>query len=160
LCAADHCAIFRRDGDVMRMAATSMGRQSTVYSVFRERPIRLDRTTLTSRAVLDAKTVHLPDASADPDLVMLQERPEYLERTGGVAPEQVRRRSGLAVPLIRESEVIGAFTLWRVTVRPFSSREIELIETFARQAVIAIENVRLFNETKEALDRQTAIGEI
>ncbi|MGH2492205.1 MAG: GAF domain-containing protein, partial [Candidatus Limnocylindria bacterium] len=160
LCNADHSAIFRREGDMLRMAATSKGRQSTLFEVFHARPLPLDRTTLTGRAVLDARTIHLPDVSADPDLVMLQERPEYLERTGGVAPDQVRRRSGLAVPLIRETEVIGAFALWRVTVSPFSTREIELIETFARQAVIAIENVRLFNETKEALERQTAISEI
>jgi GAF domain-containing protein len=155
----DNCVIFRRDGDVLRFAASSLGRNSTMAQVFGEHPVQLDRTSLTSRAVLDAITVHLPDASVDPTIVMLQERPEYLQRTG-LNPEQVRRRSGLSVPLIRETEVIGALTLWRYTVRPFSQREIELVETFARQAVIAIENVRLFNQTKESLEQQTAVSEI
>jgi GAF domain-containing protein len=159
LCEADNCVIFRREGDVLRLAASSLGTGSAVVQVFGGQAFQLDRTTLTSRAVLDARTVHLPDASIDPTIVMLQERPEYLQRTGAV-PAEVRRRSGLSVPLIRETEVIGAFTLWRYTVRPFTPREIELIETFARQAVIAIENVRLFNETKEALERETATSEI
>ena len=156
---ADNCVIFRRHGDILRLAASSLGTGSAVVQVFGERPLQLDRTTITSRAVLDARTVHLPDASMDPTIVMLQERPEYLERTG-VAPDQVRQRSGLSVPLIRETEVIGAFTLWRYAVRPFSPPEIELVETFARQAVIAIENVRLFNETRDALAQQTATADV
>jgi GAF domain-containing protein/anti-sigma regulatory factor (Ser/Thr protein kinase) len=158
LCDADNCVIMQREGDVMRMTASSL--DNAVASLFRERPLALDRTTITGRAVLDARTVHLPDASADSQLVMLQERPEFLESVGGAKQQSVRERSGLSVPLIRESQVIGAFTLWRHAVRPFSPRDIELIETFARQAVIAIENVRLFNETKDALDRETATGEV
>jgi len=160
LCDADNCVIFRRESDQMRMAASSLASNAAVVQVFREHPLQVDRTTLTGRAVLDATTVHVPDASKDQELVMLQERREYLDRPGSAVPDELRRRTGLSVPLIRESDVIGAFTLWRFNIRPFSPREIELIETFARQAVIAIENVRLFNETKEALERQTAIGEI
>jgi len=73
--------------------------------------------------MLDARTVHVPDASSDPQLVMLHERPEFLDRFGGATQESVRERSGLSVPLIRESQVIGAFTLWRHTIRPFSRRD-------------------------------------
>jgi GAF domain-containing protein/two-component sensor histidine kinase len=160
LCDADRCVIFRREGDVLRVAAVSAGANAEIIEAYRDNPLHLDRTTITGRAVMDGQTVHLPDASADPTIVMLQEREPYLALTGGKPPEQVRQRSGLSVPLIREAEVIGAFTLWRHTVRPFSAREIELIETFARQAVIAIENVRLFNETKETLKQLTATSEI
>jgi len=158
LCDADNCVIFQREGDVMRMAASAL--DNPVADVFRERLLQLDRTTITGRAVLDARTVHVPDASADTQLVMLQERQEFLDRVGGATQESVRERSGLSVPLIRETQVIGAFTLWRHAIRPFSQRDIELIETFARQAVIAIENVRLFNETQEALKQLTATSEI
>ena len=156
---ADNCVIFRREGDGMRLVASSLGASSDVVQVLGADPLQLDHTTITGRAVLDARMVHVPDASADPTIVMLSERTEFLQRTG-MTREQVRRRSGLSVPLIREAEVIGAFTLWRHTVRPFISREIELIETFARQAVIAIENVRLFNQTKESLEQQTAVADV
>jgi GAF domain-containing protein len=159
LCDADNCVIFRREGDVLRLSASSLGASSAVVQVLGVDPIQLDHRTITGRAVLDVRTVQVPDASADPTIVLLSQRPEFLERTG-MTQDQVRRRSGLSVPLIREVEVIGAFTLWRHTVRPFTPREIELIETFSRQAVIAIENVRLFNETKDALERETATSEI
>src|SRR5207248_4936791 len=69
-------------------------------------------------------------------------------------------RSVLAVPLLREGGAYGTILLWRREVRPFSPTQVTLVETFARQAAIAIENVRLFNETKESLAQQTAISEI
>src|SRR5207253_3772788 len=66
----------------------------------------------------------------------------------------------LVVPMLREDRVIGSFAMNRGEVRPFGDQEIRLVETFARQAVIAIENVRLFNETKEALEQQTAVADV
>src|SRR6185503_12448823 len=69
-------------------------------------------------------------------------------------------RAMLAVPLLREDRAIGAIALWRREPRAFSDKQVALVKTFADQAAIAIDNVRLFNETKEALDQQTAISEI
>ena len=74
--------------------------------------------------------------------------------------EVTGQRASLAVPLTREGGAYGAILLYRLEPRPFSADQIALVETFARQAAIAIDNVRLFNETKEALDQQTAISEI
>src|SRR5207247_6356550 len=110
-----------------------------------DHPIKPDRSSITGRVVVEGQTVSIPDASADAEYTAYNP-----------IAKTTRKRSALGVPLIREGEVVGVFVLWRDEVRPFGPRETALVETFADQAVIAIENVRLFNETKEGLERQTA----
>src|SRR5882672_9662411 len=99
------------------------------------------------RAALTRAVDNLPDMLADPDYS------RDFAMAGGW-------RSGLAVPMLRDGHLIGAIAVSRTEPGAFAERHVELLKTFADQAVIAIENVRLFNETKEALERQTATSEI
>jgi len=160
LCGADTCSVFRRDGEYLRMEATTHpgALHSKLQRYYSDHPFTIDRTTITGRAMLDRRSVQVVDTSADAELVMLQQRADFREAMGEL--DTPSSRTGLSVPLTRETNVIGAFALWRNKVEAFTPRQVELAETFARQAAIAIENVRLFNETKEALDRQTAVSEI
>src|SRR5262249_8579807 len=93
---------------------------------------------------------HVPDIQAEVD--------DYPE--GSALARSLGHRTTLTVPLLRGGKAIGAIGIRRTEVRPFTDRQIELLETFAEQVVLAIENVRLFNETKEALEQQTATSEI
>jgi len=110
----------------------------------------LTRESVPGRALLDGATLHLPDLQAEAD-----EFP-----VGSDAARRYGFRTTLNVPLMRDGAAIGVITLRRTEIRPFSERQVALVNTFADQAVIAIENTRLFNETNEALERQTATSEI
>src|SRR5439155_10667622 len=103
------------------------------------------------RAIIDRAVIHMEDLAAAPEEEFPLGR-ELQRRTGSHAI--------LSVPLMREDRAIGAITLWRMEARAFTEKQISLVKTFADQAAIAIENVRLFNETKEALERQTATAEV
>ena len=123
----------------------------------RSLPIEITRGTLAGRAVLERGTVHIPDVLADPEFNL----------QGGVHRAGTGTRSALAVPLLREGRPIGVIALLRRTVRPFTDKQIELVTTFADQAVIAIENARLFDEVQartrelsESLEQQTATSEV
>ena len=147
LCGADSGFIFRSDGELLR--------QAVAYNVpqeFRDfletHPIRPGRETTTGRVALERRVVHIPDLTADPEYQF----PEALTLGKG--------RATLGVPMLREGSLIGVILIRGSEVRPFTDRQIELVTTFADQAVIAIENVRLFNELKESLEQQTATGEI
>jgi signal transduction histidine kinase/putative methionine-R-sulfoxide reductase with GAF domain len=136
LCGADHALLFRRDGGSCYLAANH-GRSSQFEEYFKEHPIAIDRGSLTGRTVLEGKVIHIPDAQSDPEYTMT----ELIK----LDPF----RTMLGVPLLREGSPIGVITLTRAMMRPFTKQEIQLVTTFADQAVIAIENVRLFDEIQD-----------
>ena len=146
LCGAGDVSLYRVEGGLMRKVAEH-GPPLTALRVGETRPIT--RMSVSGRAIIDRTTIHLRDPQA---AEAAREYPDVRRDTG--------IRTTIGIPLIREGMAIGVFTVYRTETRPFSEREIALLQTFADQAVIAIENVRLFYETKEALDRQTATSEI
>ena len=109
--------------------------------------------TVAGRAVYDRRAIHIDDIEALPET-------EYPETRARMRRAGIRTRTVLAVPLLRGGAPLGTILIRREVVQPFSDKQIELLETFAAQAVIAIENVRLFNETKEALEQRTATADI
>src|SRR5262249_55675471 len=112
--------------------------------------VPLVRGTVAGRSVLERQAVGVTDLQGETE--------EYPE--GSALARQTGQRATLSVPLLREGAPIGVILLRRAEAVPFTDKQIALVEAFATQAVIAIENVRLFNETKEALERQTATSEI
>jgi signal transduction histidine kinase len=134
LCDADKGTITRQiDGVFYR--AESYGFPAEVMERWRNMPVTPERGSAAGRALLEGRTVHVPDAEADPD---------YTFDTAGA-----RMRSMLGVPMLREGVPIGVLALARSDVRPFTDKQIDLVSTFADQAAIAIENVRLFEEIQD-----------
>jgi len=156
LCSAANVSLYRVEGDLLRKVAEhESGPQLTTLLVGEMRP--LTRTSVSGRAIIDRTTVHVRDHQS-PEVAA--EFPDGARRDTGI-------RTTVGIPLLREGVAIGAFTVYRTELRPFSDGEITLLQTFADQAVIAIENVRLFKELEArnrdltvALDRQTATSEI
>src|SRR5258708_983752 len=154
LCEADMAAITRRIGDEYYRAG-SYGFPPEFTKYVRGLPVQPERRTITGRTLLEGSIVHVDDVLADPEYDF-----EGQQLIGNP-------RTFLGVPLLREGLPIGALTLTRSVVKPFTDKQIELITTFADQAVIAIENVRLFDEVQaktrdlsEALTYQTGSGNI
>jgi two-component system, NtrC family, sensor kinase len=146
---AENGFVYQVDGDVLAMRASFGERADVMREWQRDHPIRTDHTgSATGRAFAERRTIHIPDVDADPTYTYADAK-----RLGGF-------RVLLAVPLISNDRAIGVIALWRTAARPFSQEQITLVESFADQAVIAIENVRLFNETTESLERQTAVSDI
>jgi signal transduction histidine kinase len=136
LCGAPHGQIFRYDGESCH-AAAGYNVPPTFVEMWRRTPIRAGRGTTTGRALLERRPIQIVDVQADPEY----EVHESMKEAGW--------RTTLAVPLLREGSPLGVISLWKAQVEPFSDREIELATTFADQAVIAIENVRLFDEIQD-----------
>jgi len=136
LCGAAFGVIFLRDGDVLRDQAES-GCPPALMNFLRDHPIRKSRETFTGRVFMDGKVAHLPDVLVDP------------EYNFGSAPELGGYRAALAVPLMRDGQVEGVLSLARPEPGAFTPRQVELVQTFADQAVIAIENARLFGQVQE-----------
>ena len=146
LCGAGDVIIRRVDGDMLRIAAHF----GPVPVVIEAHP--MTRTTVGGRAALERRTVHVED------IVSAASRAEYPEAPA--LQQAISYHAMLAVPLVRNDVAVGIILLRRLEARLFSNQQVALLESFADQAVIAIENARLFNETKEALERQTATAEI
>ena len=136
LCDAEYAFIYRLRDDKYHMAAANNA-ASNFVNYASEHPLEPGRGSLVGRTALEGKTVHMPDCLADPEYEAL----EY--------QSMGQYRSTLGVPLLREGVPIGVIILMRAVVLPFTDKQIELVTTFADQAVIAIENVRLFEEVQE-----------
>jgi GAF domain-containing protein len=154
LCEAEKAFIFRREGSGYRLAA-NFGFAPEFKDWVERHLIEPGRNTLVGRTALEGRTIHIPDVLADPEFTWF----EAIKRGGF--------RTMLGVPLLREGTPIGVINLVRTVARPFNDRQIDLVETFADQAVIAIENVRLFDEVQarteelsESLQQQTATADV
>ena len=153
LCDAKQASIFRFDGQVLRVVATHNA-SPEVRSFLEQHPIAPGRQSGSARAALERRTIHIHDAQADP---------EYTYGVVQIHP----LRTALATPILRAGDLLGVIFIYREEVRPFSDSEIALLETFADQAAIAIENVRLFHELRtrteqltRSVDELTALGEV
>jgi len=135
LCEADQGTIAREQGGVFKRAA-SYGFSEQFNELVRDLPVKPERGTATGRALLEGKLVHIPDVKADPEYTFVE-----AQKFGDF-------RTILSVPMLREGAAIGVLALTRHEVRPFTDKQIELVTTFADQAAIAIENVRLFESVE------------
>src|SRR5438477_2024780 len=136
LCDAEKANIFQRDGDYFRLSANH-GFSSDLEEYLKQHPLTPGRGTIVGRAFLEGRTIHTPDVLADAEYTAIK-----YQSLGNW-------RSCLGVPLLRDGETLGVFFLTRSDVRPFTEKQIQLVSTFADQAVIAIENARLFEELRE-----------
>ena len=153
LCDASQCVIFMREGEVFR-GRSKFGSPPEYVKFLEEHPVK-QGMGVTGRAALTRAVVHIPDVLADPSYNFPG------------APQAGRFRAALGVPLLREGKVEGVFALSRRDPKPFTDHQIKLVESFADQALIAIENTRLLNELRlrtsdlsESLDQQTGTSEV
>src|SRR5262252_6259770 len=158
LCDADHAWLFQREGEFFRWV-TSFGHATDVRAqlrdYFKPRKVPVDRGSITGRAAMEARAVHVPDVLADPEYTW-----SGAQKIGGY-------RAALGAPLLHKGTVVGVIFVAKTVPQPFTAKQIELVTTFADQAVIAIENTRLLNELRqrtddlsELLEQQTAASQV
>jgi two-component system, NtrC family, sensor kinase len=154
LCGASYGAIFRFEGELLRVGAL-YGASSELNEVWQRGELRPGRGSCAGRVALTHRTVQILDALTDPEY-----EPFRAQRIAGA-------RTVVGVPMLREGSLIGVIVIWRTEVRGFTEKQIDLVTTFADQAVIAIENVRLFTELQartaeltRSVDELTALGDV
>jgi GAF domain-containing protein/HAMP domain-containing protein len=153
LCAADRAFILRFDGELLRLAA-AYNASPQLKEFLEQNPIRPGRHSAASRAALERRTIHISDVLADPEYSYGAKDVDTLRTT-------------LAVPILKGDDLLGVLLIYHLEVSPFTDKQIAVVETFADQAAIAIENVRLFEdvqkrteELSESLQQQTATSEV
>src|SRR5215831_3907605 len=151
LCEADYAWVFQREGNYLHWVASYGNDPDTramIRDYFKPLDVPMDRGSVTGRAALEAKVVHVTDVLTDPDYTW----------TG---PQKIAGyRAALGVPLLRQDDIVGVIFVGKTTPEPFAEQQIELVTTFADQAVIAIENTRLLNELRDSLEQQTATADV
>jgi GAF domain-containing protein len=146
LCGAERAYIFQFDGKLLRaVAAHNAGPEH--WEFVRRNPIAPGRHSVSARAALERRSVQIADVQADP---------EY----GYILRDVEPIRTSLSVPMLKGDDLVGTITIYRLEVKPFTDKQVALVETFADQAVIAIENTRLLNELRESLQQQTATADV
>ncbi|MGA7229967.1 MAG: GAF domain-containing protein [Xanthobacteraceae bacterium] len=146
LCEAERAFIFRFDGALLRAVATyNVGPENREF-VYRN-PIAPGQHSISARAALERRTVQVADVQTDPNYAYVMRDREPIHTV-------------LAVPMLKGDDLVGTITIYRLEVKPFTDKQVALVETFASQAVIAIENTRLLNELRQSLQQQTATADV
>ena len=147
LCGADRAFIYRFDGELLRMAVAFNAPQA-LKDFLTQNPMRPGRYSGAARAALERRTTHIPDVLADPEYSYGSKDVEAL-------------RTVLSVPILKGNDLLGVVGIYTLEeVRPFTDKQIALVETFADQAAIAIDNVRLLDELRQSLQQQTATADV